>query len=90
MRERVEILPKTESTTQNQKLNHNEGASAQNRSHDNVFKASGAKSEKAKQVDDDKGTMIMSYKQPKTPQTFSKFTGLFQLVNKLQQTCQFH
>ena len=49
----------TESTTRNEKPDDtNEGAVSQDRSHDNVFKASGARSEKAKQVEDDKGTAI--------------------------------
>jgi hypothetical protein len=48
---------KTESTTRNEKPDEG-GAVSQDRSHDNVFKASGARSEKAKQVEDDKGTVI--------------------------------
>jgi hypothetical protein len=46
---------RTEGTTGNEKPDDNEGTVTQERSHDNVFKASGARSEKAKQVEDDKG-----------------------------------
>lgn len=46
---------KTEGITGNEKPDDNEGTVTQERSHDNVFKASGARSEKAKQVEDDKG-----------------------------------
>ena len=55
VRERAETLRKTESTIRSQKPNDCEDTLAQNRSQDNVFKASGAESEKAKQVEDDKG-----------------------------------
>lgn len=55
VRGRAETLRKTEGTIRNQKPNDSEDTLVQNRSQENVFKASGAKSEKAKQVEDDKG-----------------------------------
>ena len=51
---------RTESRNENEEqVDDNGGGVTRDRSEDNVFKASGAKSERAKQVEDDKGEVYL-------------------------------